>query len=73
MIGEVAPTSLDDTVVCVELMDGTVIEGKEKIPNVVQEEKKEINRTYLQPANLRPNPRALEAIKDADIIVFAPR
>lgn len=72
MVGEVTPTSLDDTMVCVEFIDGTVVSGKERIPKESIKIEKEISRVYLSPSNIRTNPLALEKILDADLIVFAP-
>ncbi len=72
MIGEVAPVSLDDLMVCAEFNDGLIVEGKHKITNIAEERTDGINRVYISPSNCRPNPRVIEAIKEADLIVVGP-
>ena len=70
--GKVLPVTLDEVKICAELKDGTIIEQKEKIPEVVSEKVSSINRIYLAPNNCRPAPGVLEAIKSADAIVIGP-
>lgn len=70
--GEVVPVSLDPITVCAELTDGTVVKTKEKIPVVVRERIDAITRVYIEPTNAMVAPRALEAIREADIIVIGP-
>ena len=72
MIGEVAPVSLDELTVCAEFNDGSIVEGKQKIAIVAEEKIDGINRVYISPSNCRPNPRAIEAINEADLIVIGP-
>ena len=72
MIGKVLPVTLDTVTICAELEDGTVIESKEKIPQVVNEKVSKINRIYLSPTNCRVAPGVLEAISEADAIVIGP-
>lgn len=72
MIGEVAPVSLDEFMVCAEFNDGSIVEGKHKIAEVAEERNDGINRVYITPSNCRPNPRVIEAIQEADLIVVGP-
>ena len=72
MKGRVLPITLDEITVCAELDDGTVIENKEDIPEVVSEKTGKINRIYLAPSNCRVAPESLKAIKNADAIIIAP-
>lgn len=72
MIGEVAPVSLDELMVCAEFNDGVIIEGKHKIVEIAENKKDGINRVYISPSNCRPNPRVIEAIEEADLIVIGP-
>lgn len=73
MIGEVAPVSLDELMVCAEFNDGEIVQGKHKIAQVAENKKDGINRAYITPSNCRPNPRVIEAIEEADLIVIGPR
>ncbi len=72
MTGKVLPVTLDEVTICAELDDGTVIEQKDKIPEIVFEKISKINRIYLNPSNCRPAPGVLEAIQDADAIILGP-
>ena len=70
--GEIVPATIDDITICAELTDGTIIKNKENIPNEVMTRLEAVKRVFLEPSNVRPTPRVLEAIEDADIIVVAP-
>jgi len=70
--GKVLPVTLDEMTICAELDDGTVIESREKIPEVVTSKVSKINRIYLSPSNCRPAQGVLEAIAEADAIVIGP-
>lgn len=72
MTGKVLPVTLDEIKICAELEDGTVIESKNKIPDVVNEKTSKINRVYINPSNCKPAPGVLEAIAEADAIVIGP-
>ncbi len=70
--GRVLPVTLDSIKICAELEDGTVVESKERIPQVVNEKVSRINRVYISPTNCRVAPGVIEAIKEADSIVIGP-
>lgn len=70
--GKVIPVTLDEITICAELNDGTVIEQKDKIPEVVAEKVESINRIYISPSNCKPAPGVLEAIEDAEAIIIGP-
>jgi len=72
MTGKVLPVTLEEIKICAELEDGTVIESKNKIPDLVNEKTSKINRVYINPSNCRPAPGVLEAIREADAIVIGP-
>lgn len=72
IIGNVIPCSADEITVCAELTDGSTVETKEQIPKKVLEKLETIKRIYLNPTNARVTPTALEAIKEADLIVIGP-
>lgn len=66
--GRVIPSSLDKIRLKAEYDDGTVKEGEDKIPV----EGKSIKRIYLIPSDAQPNPEAIDAIKQAEIIILGP-
>jgi len=70
--GKVLPVTLDEITICAELNDGTIIEEKDKIPEIVYDKVAKINRVYISPSNCRPAPGVLEAIKEADAIIIGP-
>ncbi len=70
--GIVIPATLDDIKICAELEDGTVVEGKDKIPQVAYDKITKIKRVYISPSNCQPAPGVLEEIKNADAIIIGP-
>ena len=70
--GKVLPVTLDEIKICAELKDGTIVEEKDKISEVVYEKVTSINRVYIAPSNAVPSPGVLEAIKNADAIIIGP-
>ncbi len=72
MTGKVLPVTLDEIKICAELDDGTVIESKNRIPELVNEKISKINRVFINPSNCKPAPGVLEAIAEADAIIIGP-
>lgn len=72
IIGKVLPVTLDEMKICAELKDGTVIEQKEKIVEIVSDRVTKIHRVYINPSNCRTTPGVIEAIKNADAIIIGP-
>ena len=70
--GQVIPVTLDEITVCAELKDGTIVESREKIPQVSYEKITPIERVYLTPTNCTATPGVLDAIKEADAIIIGP-
>ena len=70
--GNVIPVTLDEMHICAELIDGTVVQEKNKISQIVSEKVTKINRVYLNPANCKVAPGVLETIKNADAIIIGP-
>jgi len=66
--GRVIPSSLDKIRLRAEYTDGTVKEGEDKIPVAG----KLIKRVSLIPQDVKPNPKAIEAIRAAEIIILGP-
>ena len=70
--GQVLPTTLDEITVCAELEDGSIVETREKIPEVAYNKVTKIKRVYISPSNCKPAPGVLEVIQDADAIIIGP-
>jgi len=66
--GRVLPSSLDKIRLKAEYSDGTTKEGEDKIPH----EGKSIRKICLVPQDVKSNPEAIEAIREAEIIIFGP-
>ena len=71
--GRVLPVTLDEITICAELTDGTVVEKKDKIPEIVSEKVEVIHRIYVTPSNCKPAPGVIEAIQEAEAIIIGPR
>jgi len=66
--GKVVPSTVSNVHLVAEYEDGTWTEGEAKIPR----RDKRIKRLYLKPETTRPTQDALEAIANADIVIFGP-
>ncbi len=72
IVGKVIPVTLDEMKIVAELANGYLVEEKSKIPEIVSDKITSINRIMIKPANCRPAPGVLEAIKNADCIIIGP-
>ena len=72
IIGRVIPVTNDEIKICAELKDGTIVEEKDKISEVVYEKVTKIQRVYITPTNAVPTTAALDAIREADAIIIGP-
>ena len=70
--GKVLPVTMEPIQICAELEDGTVIESRDKIPEIVSKKNSKISRIYITPTNCRPAAGVIEAIQEADAIVIGP-
>lgn len=70
--GRVLPVTLDEIRICAELTDGTVVERKDKIPEIVSQKVEVINRIFINPSNCKPAPGVIEAIEEAEAIIIGP-
>lgn len=70
--GRILPVTLDEMRVCAELEDGTVVEDKERLADIVMDKVTRINRVYVSPTNCRTAPGVIEAIMEADAIIIGP-
>ena len=53
IIGKVLPVTLDEMKICAELKDGTIVEEKNKISEIVSNKATQIDRVYISPSNCR--------------------
>lgn len=70
--GQVIPATLEDITICAELENGTIVESKEKIPEVVYKKITKIKRIHVAPSNCKPAPGVVEAIENADAVIIGP-
>ncbi len=66
--GRVLPSTLDDMRLTAQLEDGRIIQGESNIP----EAHGKIKRLFCEPRHPVPLKEAIEAIKEADIIIMGP-
>lgn len=72
IVGKVLPVTLDEMQICAELANGTIIEKRDEIKNIVYDKVTKIERVFINPSNCTPAPGVLEAIKSADAIIIGP-
>ena len=70
--GRVIPVTGEDIHLCAELMDGRIICGESKIQPAVIAAGSPIRRVFLKPEKPAAEQGAIEAIRQADIIVMGP-
>ena len=68
--GRVLPVTLEPIQICAELEDGTVIESRDKIPEIVNSKTSKINRIFINPTNCKVAPGVVEAIEEADAMLL---
>jgi uncharacterized cofD-like protein len=66
--GKVVPTTFADLKLGAELVDGSILMGQ----SFITKTEKHIKRVFLKPANCRPTPEAIKAIREAEMIVLGP-
>jgi len=70
--GKVYPMTLEDVSLHAELENGDIINGESNIPEEVKAKCCRIKRMFMNPKVSFPLIEAVEAIKDADLIVLGP-
>ncbi|HEX3030510.1 MAG TPA: gluconeogenesis factor YvcK family protein [Clostridia bacterium] len=70
--GRVLPVTLDNVKLCAELEDGFVIRGESHIGDHNNIHGGRIKKVFLEPHSCKPLQEALDAIAEADVIVFGP-
>lgn len=66
--GKIYPIVNESVVLHAEMTDGTIVSGESNIPV----KHKQIKRIFLTPDKIEPNPKVVEAIVYADVIVISP-
>ncbi|SMO65318.1 gluconeogenesis factor YvcK family protein [Melghirimyces algeriensis] len=66
--GQVLPSTEEEVELWAEMDDGTLVKGESQIPK----SGKTIRRVFLEPEGVAPLPTALDAIEEADGIIFGP-
>ncbi len=72
--GKVIPATLTDANIGVELENGTVLLGEDKIVgrNDPVHQRSPIRKAFLKPVFAKASPEALQEIRDADLIILGP-
>lgn len=70
--GTMLPVTLDEMKVCAELEDGTIVEDKTRLPEIVMNKITKVSRVFITPSNCKTAPGVIEAILDADAIIIGP-
>lgn len=70
--GKVLPVTMEEMQICAELEDGTVIEKRTDIPDMVNKKSSKINRIFVNPTNCRAASGVIEAIEEADAVIIGP-
>lgn len=70
--GKVMPVTMEEMKICAELDDGTVVENRADIPDMVNKKSSKINRIFINPSNCRVAPGVAQVIEEADAIIIGP-
>lgn len=66
--GRVLPSTTDNVEIAAVMTDGDIIRGE----TCMVDDKRQIKKVFLSPADCKPLPQALDAIADADFIFIGP-
>ena len=70
--GRVLPVSTDNITLCAEMENGKIVKGESQIPKFAAKHKTSISRVYNSPIDAKVFGECVDAIKNADIIIYAP-
>lgn len=70
--GRVIPVTSVNASLCAVLEDGTDVHGESLIPEMVREHDSPIKEVYLDPPSVEALPSAVQAIRQADLVVMGP-
>lgn len=66
--GKVLPISKQALTLHAIMQDGTIVDGESNIPK----KHEKIDKVYITPDKIEPNPEAIQSIREADFIVISP-
>ena len=70
--GRVLPVTIDDVHLWAQFEDGSMVVGESRIAAAKEERHSRIKQVEIAPANARVLPECVDAIENADMIVFGP-
>lgn len=70
--GKILPVTMDEVKLCAGLENGEIVVGEKSIRERVVESKSPIKQVFIKDKEVTPAIGVLEAIREADIIVFGP-
>jgi uncharacterized cofD-like protein len=70
--GQILPTTMEETSLCAGLENGEIIVGKNNISPRVSEIKSGIKQVFLKDGSCKANPKVIDALKHANVIVLGP-
>lgn len=70
--GQILPTTMEETSLCAGLENGEIIVGKYNISPRVSEIKSSVKQVFLKDGSVKANPKVIDAIKHANVIVLGP-
>lgn len=70
--GTVVPVTDDRITLCAELANGNIVVGESRIPEAAVREKSHIKRVFMHPERPAAANAAIDAIKNAEIIIVGP-
>lgn len=70
--GKVLPVTMEEMQICAELEDGSIVEKRTEIPEIVNKKSSKINRIFINPTNCRAASGVVEAIEEADAVIIGP-
>jgi uncharacterized cofD-like protein len=70
--GQILPSTMEETSLCAGLENGEIVVGKNNISSRVSEIKSEVKQIFLKDGSIKANPKVIDAIKHANIIILGP-
>lgn len=70
--GNIYPVTTDNLEICAGFENGEIIVGKENIISRTKKSGGQIKQIFLKDGNIKSSPEVIDAIKNANIIVFGP-
>lgn len=70
--GKVLPVTLDNVTLCAEFKNKKIVKGETNIANKSIEMQEDISRVFIEPKDAKPLQDVIDALLEADVIVFGP-